>query len=213
MNVTLRRVLIAAIAFTIVCIPLYPSFIALEPVGFPGIALLPRAYAIGILVAGFLAECVFVVAFVQRRAPRDNPLLVPLIALFAAWFAGGACGLRSGGGPALCRDFRHGRALAFDAALVLRRARRRARRLLVVPDLRRFGRGRSRGDGRTARARRAVCDPARARDRNVRAARRARRVFDRARTGRVRAGADLARARACELQRGWFWRSPCRRWR
>ncbi len=84
MNVTLRRVLIAAIAFTIVCIPLYPSFIALEPVGFPGIALLPRAYAIGILVAGFLAECVFVVAFVLRRAPRDNPLLVPLIALFAA---------------------------------------------------------------------------------------------------------------------------------
>ena len=35
--------------------------------------------------------------------------------------------------------------------------RRRARDLLVVPDLRRFGRGRSRGDGRTARAGGAVC--------------------------------------------------------
>lgn len=84
MNVTLRRVLIAAIAFTYVSLPLYPSFIALEPVGFPGIALLPRAYAIGVLAAGVLAVCVFVVAFAMRRKRGVNPLLVPLTTLFAA---------------------------------------------------------------------------------------------------------------------------------
>ncbi|HTA39363.1 MAG TPA: O-antigen ligase family protein [Candidatus Acidoferrales bacterium] len=84
MNATLRRVLIAAIAFTYVAIPLYPSFIVLEPVGFPGIALLPRAYAIGILAAGALAECVFAIAFIVQRRRGANPLLVPLIALFVA---------------------------------------------------------------------------------------------------------------------------------
>jgi O-antigen ligase len=83
-NDTLRRVLIGAIAFTYVCIPLYPSFIVLEPVGFPGIALLPRACAIAILAASIAAECIFVFALRERGKRVEAPLLVPLLALFAA---------------------------------------------------------------------------------------------------------------------------------
>jgi O-antigen ligase len=84
MSATMRRLLTAALIFSYAAIPLYPSFIALEPVGFPGIALLPRPWAIGVLGAGLLAVVAFAAALFAKRKPGANPLLVPLLAMFAA---------------------------------------------------------------------------------------------------------------------------------
>jgi O-antigen ligase len=79
----LRRILAVALAFTYAAIPLFPSFIALEPVGFPGVVVLPRALTLGVL--GSSAACVaFFAVVLAIGRKREMPLLLPLLAMFGA---------------------------------------------------------------------------------------------------------------------------------
>jgi O-antigen ligase len=84
MNAALRRALAGAFVYIFAAIPLYPSFVALEPVGFPGIALLPRPYAIVALCVASLAIATFAVALAAWKERDYNPLLLPMAAVSGA---------------------------------------------------------------------------------------------------------------------------------
>ncbi|HEY2476611.1 MAG TPA: O-antigen ligase family protein [Candidatus Cybelea sp.] len=79
-------------------VPLFPSFIALTVVAFPGVSLLPIPATLGVL-AGCAAIAIYAIAILARY-PRagSQPLLLPLLAVFAAGLLSGLLGFdpRSG---------------------------------------------------------------------------------------------------------------------
>jgi O-antigen ligase len=98
MSATTRRMLAVAFGYMFAAIPLYPSFIALEPVGFPGIALLPRAPAIAVLGSAVLCVAMFCVTLLTNRRRDVNPLLQPLLVVFAASLLAAFAGFDPGAG-------------------------------------------------------------------------------------------------------------------
>lgn len=69
----------AALGFTWACVPLFPSFITLTSVSFPGVSLLPAWLAIGLL-ACMGAMAVYALAALLAPPRERPPLLAPLLA-------------------------------------------------------------------------------------------------------------------------------------
>ncbi len=88
----MRRLMPAALGLVYALVPLFPSFIALTAVAFPGVTLVPRAAAVGVLgVCGVLA--LYALAMLVRyRARGSQPLLLPLLAVFGAGLLAGCFG-------------------------------------------------------------------------------------------------------------------------
>jgi putative inorganic carbon (hco3(-)) transporter len=88
----MRRLMPAALGLVYALVPLFPSFIALTFVAFPGITLIPRAAAIGVFgVCGVLA--LYALAMLLRYPARGaQPLLLPLLAVFGAGLLAGIFG-------------------------------------------------------------------------------------------------------------------------
>jgi O-antigen ligase len=88
----MRRLMPAALGLVYAMLPLFPSFIALTRVAFPGLSLIPRSVSIGVmLVCGLLA--VYALAMLIRYpAAHRQPLLFPLLAVFGAGVLAGLLG-------------------------------------------------------------------------------------------------------------------------
>jgi O-antigen ligase len=72
--------------------PLFPTFIALTGVGFPGISLLPRGVTLAVLAFCALLA-IYAIAMLVRYPERGTqPLLIPLLGVFAAGVLAGAAG-------------------------------------------------------------------------------------------------------------------------
>ncbi len=80
-----------ALAVIFAIVPLFPSFIALTGVGFPGISLLPRAPTLGVLALCALLA-VYALVTMARFSAGAQPLLVPLLAVFSAGVLAGLVG-------------------------------------------------------------------------------------------------------------------------
>jgi O-antigen ligase len=88
----MRRLMPAALGLVYSLVPLFPSFIALTYVAYPGFTLIPRTAAIGVFgVCGVLA--LYALAVLMRYPkPGSQPLLLPLLAVFGAGLLAGALG-------------------------------------------------------------------------------------------------------------------------
>ena len=88
----MRRAMPFALATIFAMPPLFPSFIALTAVGFPGLSLIPRGIAFALLgLCGLLA--IYALATLARsRARGAQPLVLPLMTVFGAGVVAGALG-------------------------------------------------------------------------------------------------------------------------
>jgi hypothetical protein len=88
----MRRLMPAALGLVQAMLPLFPSFIALTAVAFPGVSLLPRSATLAVFGAcGVLA--VYAVPMLIRYPVRGGqPLLLPLLAVFGAGVLAGCLG-------------------------------------------------------------------------------------------------------------------------
>lgn len=88
----MRRWMPAALAAIFFIVPLFPSFIALTGVNFPGFSLVPRPLSIAIFaLCGLLA--LYAIAMLIRYPARNvQPLLLPLLAIFFAGLLAGIVG-------------------------------------------------------------------------------------------------------------------------
>jgi len=88
----MRRAMPAALGAIFAIVPLFPSFIALTGVGFPGVSLLPRNATLAVL--GFCALlAIYAIAMLVRYSQRGTqPLLIPLASVFGAGVLAGLAG-------------------------------------------------------------------------------------------------------------------------
>jgi putative inorganic carbon (hco3(-)) transporter len=88
----MRRLMPAALGVIFALVPLFPTFIALTGVEFPGVSLLPRAVTLAVLGACALLA-VYALGMLSRySAPRSQPLLLPLLAVFGSGVVAGSIG-------------------------------------------------------------------------------------------------------------------------
>ncbi|HZY96702.1 MAG TPA: O-antigen ligase family protein [Candidatus Cybelea sp.] len=88
----MRRLMPAALGLVYAMVPLFPSFIALTNVAFPGVSLVPRAAVLAVFaVCGLLA--IYAAAMLLRYPSRGSqPLLLPLLAVVGAGILAGLVG-------------------------------------------------------------------------------------------------------------------------
>ncbi len=88
----MRRFMPAALGAIFAIVPLFPSFIALTGIGFPGISLLPRFATFAVLAFCALLA-VYAIAMLVRYPQRGaQPLLLPFVSIFAAGVLAGIVG-------------------------------------------------------------------------------------------------------------------------
>ncbi|HEX3672491.1 MAG TPA: O-antigen ligase family protein [Candidatus Cybelea sp.] len=88
----MRRAMPMALGAIFAIAPLFPTFIALTGVGFPGISLLPRGVTLAVLAFCALLA-IYAIAMLVRYPERGTqPLLIPLLGVFAAGVLAGAAG-------------------------------------------------------------------------------------------------------------------------
>jgi O-antigen ligase len=93
----MRRLMPAALAVVFAAVPIFPSFIALTSVAFPGISLLPRAPTLALLgLCGVLA--IYALVMLWRYGAGEQPMLVPLLGVFGATVAAALLGFDPRGG-------------------------------------------------------------------------------------------------------------------
>jgi putative inorganic carbon (hco3(-)) transporter len=80
----LRRLAPAVLAITHAISPLFPSFIALTSIAFPGVSLLPRWGLLAVLACAVSAAAYCLVLPLWYRERGSAPLLLPVIALYAS---------------------------------------------------------------------------------------------------------------------------------
>ena len=81
-------------AIGIGCVPLFPSFITLTSVAFPGVSVVPHAFAIALFAAMGVVAAIVTVSLLVSRGP-NSPLLRP----YAAWLGAGLLSLALGLNP------------------------------------------------------------------------------------------------------------------
>jgi O-antigen ligase len=94
----MRRFMPAALGLIYAAVPLFPSFIALTGVAFPGVALIAPA-AIYAVLGGCCVLAIYALCLLARYPLRGSqPLLAPLLAVFGAGLLAGCLGFdpRSG---------------------------------------------------------------------------------------------------------------------
>lgn len=88
----IRRLMPAALGLIFAIVPLFPSFIALTSVGFPGQSLLPRAFLPVLLALCALLAVYAIVTLSRYPLPASQPLLGAFLAVFGAGVLAGALG-------------------------------------------------------------------------------------------------------------------------
>ena len=88
----MRKLMPYALGLIFAIVPLFPSFIALSPVAFPGISLLPRTITLLVLAVCALLATYATIALVRYPRGGSQPLLLPLLTVFAAGVIAGAAG-------------------------------------------------------------------------------------------------------------------------
>jgi putative inorganic carbon (HCO3(-)) transporter len=88
----MRRLMPAALALIFAFVPLFPSFIALTAVDFPGVSVIPRGVVLGVFAICALLAIYATVTLARYPSPRSQPLLLPLLAVFGAGILAGAAG-------------------------------------------------------------------------------------------------------------------------
>ena len=94
----MRRFIPPGLALIYSALPLFPSFIALTGVAFPGVSLLPMPATLAVL-GGCCVLAVYAIVMLARYPLRGaRPLLLPLLSIFAAGLLAGCLGFdpRSG---------------------------------------------------------------------------------------------------------------------
>jgi O-antigen ligase len=94
----MRRLMPAALGLIFAIAPLFPSFIALAGVEFPGISLLPRAVILAVLGVCALLAVYALITLARHPCPGSQPVLLPLLAVFGAGLLAGAVGFNPAAG-------------------------------------------------------------------------------------------------------------------
>jgi O-antigen ligase len=88
----MRRCMPAALGTVFALVPLFPSFIALTEVDFPGISLLPQAATLAVFAFCGLLALYALVMLARYPARGSQPLLLPLLSVVAAGLLAGSLG-------------------------------------------------------------------------------------------------------------------------
>jgi putative inorganic carbon (hco3(-)) transporter len=88
----MRRFMPAALALIFTMVPLFPTFIALTGVEFPGISLLPRPVTLAVLAICALLAIYALATLARYPAPGAQPLLLPLLSVVGAGVLAGILG-------------------------------------------------------------------------------------------------------------------------
>jgi O-antigen ligase len=88
----MRRLMPAALGLVYAMLPLFPSFIALTRVAFPGLSLIPRSVSIGVMLVCALLALYALAMLIRYPAAHGQPLLFPLLAVFGAGVLAGLLG-------------------------------------------------------------------------------------------------------------------------
>lgn len=88
----MRRWMPAALGAIFAIVPLFPSFIALTGVNFPGLSLVPRTATFAVLGFCALLAIYAIAMLIRYRARATQPLLLPLLAVFFAGLLAGFAG-------------------------------------------------------------------------------------------------------------------------
>ena len=209
----MRRFIPPGLALIYSALPLFPSFIALTGVAFPGVSLLPIPATLAVL-GGCCVLAVYALVMLVRYPLRGAAAAVAAVALdLRCGLARRMLGLRSALRSALHLHRRPRHHLALLDHALLRRSLRSSNALLRVSALGRHRGGGCDRDGGSARTAGTLRAAARPRDRHVHPARRARRVSDRAPAGSIRRGARCESSPRFEGSRGSFSASGSSRWR
>ncbi|HEY1429629.1 MAG TPA: O-antigen ligase family protein [Candidatus Tumulicola sp.] len=83
----------AAFAAVYAVLPLFPSFIVLTPVAFPGVSLVPRWLAVAVLLLVIVIAVYAATTLMQNPKPGSQPLLIPIGAWMGAGLLSAALGL------------------------------------------------------------------------------------------------------------------------
>ncbi|MBV8529702.1 MAG: hypothetical protein JO104_00170, partial [Candidatus Eremiobacteraeota bacterium] len=94
----MRRFMPVGLGLIISMVPLFPSFIALTGVQFPGISLLPNPVMFAVLACCGLLALYALATFASRPAKSSQPLLLPLLAVFGAGLFAGFAGFNPAAG-------------------------------------------------------------------------------------------------------------------
>lgn len=116
MNAPSRRVMNGALACVHAAVPLFPSFIVLSAVAFPGVALLPRSVTLAILAFVACLASYAGVMLARYPQPGRHPLLLPMLAWLAAAFVAALVGFDPAGGLLFVAIF--GLGVVWNAALM-----------------------------------------------------------------------------------------------
>ena len=87
-----------ALGLIFAIVPLFPTFIALTGVGFPGYSLLPRGLVLAVFAGCAVLAVYAVVTLARYRQPASQPLLLPLLAVFGAGLLAGCAGFNPAAG-------------------------------------------------------------------------------------------------------------------
>ena len=94
----MRRAMPYALGLIFAMIPLFPSFIALADVQFPGVSLLPRSATLAVLGVCVVLAVYATVMLVRYPRAGSVPLLLPLVSVFGAGVLAGAVGFNPAAG-------------------------------------------------------------------------------------------------------------------
>lgn len=94
----MRRAMPYALGLIFAMVPLFPSFIALADVQFPGVSLLPRTPTLAVLGVCLLLAVYATITLLRYPREGSQPLLVPLISVFGAGVLAGAVGFNPAAG-------------------------------------------------------------------------------------------------------------------
>lgn len=87
-----------ALGLIFAMVPLFPSFIALADVQFPGVSLVPRNATLAVLGVCVLLAVYATVTLLRYPRSASQPLLVPLVSVFGAGVLAGAVGFNPAAG-------------------------------------------------------------------------------------------------------------------
>ena len=94
----MRRAMPYALGLIFAMVPLFPSFIALADVQFPGISLVPRSATLAVLGVCVLLAVYATVMLTRHPRVGSQPLFVPLVSVFGAGVLAGAVGFNPAAG-------------------------------------------------------------------------------------------------------------------
>ena len=146
----LKRPLALGFAAVYAALPLYPAFIVLTSVTYPGVSIVPKPLALGVLALVGVLVAYSSALLVGFRVPRSQPLLLPMLAMFGAATLAALVGFDPLRGLLFVGIFGIEHLMALFSAAILPRTRRGTSDLLGIPLDRHAGGGGGDRHGRDA---------------------------------------------------------------